>query len=210
MHLLAPEVPCRTWFGWGLAGCGCGVFHSAPRRPRCWIFGDTLYGRHRSVVGNEPRMVHNSLGISTCDANGHWHMQYVLKRDRNGRPLSYFSPRNSQDWYWAMDGFTAHGDLFVTLLCIRKSNSSEPNGLGFKTCGSDLAHVAHLVANPQEWTISIKTLDQTTSTLIRPLRPSCSVNMHIYSLSTSTGHARCSSHAYHLTGLICQSLSCNI
>jgi len=35
-----------------------------------WIFGDTLYGEQRVVHGTEPRMVHNSLGISTCDANG--------------------------------------------------------------------------------------------------------------------------------------------
>src|ERR1035441_10972824 len=32
-----------------------------------WIFGDTLYGDKRVVVGNEPRMVRNSIGISRCD-----------------------------------------------------------------------------------------------------------------------------------------------
>jgi len=32
-----------------------------------WIFGDTLYGDKRIVVGNEPRMVRNSIGISRCN-----------------------------------------------------------------------------------------------------------------------------------------------
>ena len=32
-----------------------------------WIFGDTLYGDRRVVEGNEPRMVRNSIGVSTCD-----------------------------------------------------------------------------------------------------------------------------------------------
>src|ERR1700685_3811109 len=31
-----------------------------------WIFGDTLYGDHRVVTGNDPRMVRNTIGISRC------------------------------------------------------------------------------------------------------------------------------------------------
>jgi hypothetical protein len=123
-----------------------------------WIFGDTLYGRQRSIVGNEPRMVHNSLGISTCNAKGEWHLKYVLRHDHAGHPISYFTPTDSDHWYWAMDGFTAHGDLFVTLLCVRRSAASAQNALGFETCGSDLACVSHLVADPHKWSVSISTL----------------------------------------------------
>ena len=32
-----------------------------------WIFGDTLIGKERVVNGDTPRMVRNSIGVSTCD-----------------------------------------------------------------------------------------------------------------------------------------------
>ncbi|WP_263366491.1 DUF4185 domain-containing protein [Edaphobacter bradus] len=123
-----------------------------------WIFGDTLYGTDRSVTGHDPRQVHNSLGISTCDAKGNWHLNYVVKHDRAGHAESYFSPVDPQHWYWAMDGFMAHGDLWVTLLCIRHAATPSPWAMDFETCGSDLAQVSHLDRDPQDWEVSIHPL----------------------------------------------------
>src|SRR5579863_1127822 len=48
-----------------------------------WIFGDTLYGEKRLVTGEVPQMVHNSFGISRCEA-GRWKIDYAIKRDANG------------------------------------------------------------------------------------------------------------------------------
>src|ERR1035437_10094686 len=48
------------------------------------ILGDPLYGPPREVAGQAPRQVHNSLGISTCDASGNWHLKYVIKHDASG------------------------------------------------------------------------------------------------------------------------------
>lgn len=45
-----------------------------------WIFGDTLYGTGRVVEGNEPRMVRNSIGVSTCDDRSGWKIDYVIRR----------------------------------------------------------------------------------------------------------------------------------
>jgi hypothetical protein len=122
-----------------------------------WIFGDTLYGSERSVVGQTPRMVHNSLGISTCK-NGRWRLRYILKHDAFGNALSYFSPRDSTHWYWPMDGFYANGDLWVTLLCIRHPSSRVPTAMDFETCGSDLAQVTHLDRDPQRWKVTVRPL----------------------------------------------------
>ncbi|HEY4010622.1 MAG TPA: DUF4185 domain-containing protein [Acidobacteriaceae bacterium] len=122
-----------------------------------WIFGDTLYGPERRVVGQTPRMVHNSLGISTC-RDGQWHLQYVLKHDASGNALSYFSPADPTHWYWAMSGFYANGDLWVTLLCIRHPSKPAPAGFDFETCGSDLAQIAHLERDPQQWQVTIHPL----------------------------------------------------
>lgn len=122
-----------------------------------WIFGDTLYGPKRRVVGQTPQMVHNSLGISICK-DGQWQLQYVVKHDASGNALSYFSSADPTHWYWAMDGFYAEGDLWVTLLCIRTASKHAPGGFDFETCGSDLAQVNNLERDPQQWKITIHKL----------------------------------------------------
>ncbi|HZL25055.1 MAG TPA: DUF4185 domain-containing protein [Acidobacteriaceae bacterium] len=123
-----------------------------------WIFGDTLYGKERVVAGHDPQQVHNSLGISTCDDAGKWHLQYVIKHDKASRAESYFSPADPQHWYWALDGFKANGDLWVTLLCIRHAAKPSPWAMDFETCGSDLARVSHLDRDPQDWDVKISPL----------------------------------------------------
>jgi hypothetical protein len=82
----------------------------------------------------------------------------VIKHDAQGHAESYFSPADPNHWYWALDGFTANGDLWVTLLCIRHAAKATPWAMDFETCGSDLAQISHLERNPQDWQVSIHPL----------------------------------------------------
>jgi Domain of unknown function (DUF4185) len=119
-----------------------------------WIFGDTLYGQKRAVSGNEPQMVHNSLGISTCK-NGKWNLQYSIKRDAKGNFDSFFKPqRDDGTYYWALDGVEYNHELWITLLCVRNKPNSDAFALGFEVCGTDLAHVTGIQKDPQHWNIS--------------------------------------------------------
>jgi hypothetical protein len=118
-----------------------------------WIFGDTLYGKKRVVNGNAPQMVHNSLGISTCDGRGNFHLKYVIRRGPHGHAESFFSPQNPSHWYWALDGFVVKGDLWVTQLCVEHAKQATPWAMDFATCGSDLARLSHLDRDPQRWTV---------------------------------------------------------
>ena len=161
---LAHAAPCTPSFpleqnkplGWQ----GADAAYSIPLKDGrdVWIFGDTLYGKDRAVTNNIPRQVHNSLGISTCDTKGNWHLRYVVKHDNSGHAESYFSPANPEHWYWAMDGFTARGDLWVTLLCIRHAPKPTAWTMDFETCGSDLAQITHLDRDPQHWNVTIHPL----------------------------------------------------
>lgn len=159
----AAVVPCKASFppetgkksGWQGADAAYSI--PLPDGRDVWIFGDTLYGTHRVVNGNDPRMVHNSLGISTCN-DGHWKLRYVLRHDAHGQPISFFSPANPNHWYWAMDGFYANGDLWVTLLCIEHSTKPAAPGMDFQTCGSDLAQLSGLSRDPQHWHVTIHPL----------------------------------------------------
>src|SRR5260221_10378822 len=58
-----------------------------------WIFGDTLYGERRTVEGSDPRMVRNSIGVSTCDERGGWTVDYVIRRGYTGKTPGFFSER---------------------------------------------------------------------------------------------------------------------
>lgn len=119
-----------------------------------WIFGDTLYGPERLVKGNDPRMTHSSIGISTCDANGQWHLKYYFKHDEKGNPASFFVPEDPNHWYWAMDGFVDKGNLWITLLCIKPASHPQPWAMNFETCGTDLARIVNPGQDPEHWKIS--------------------------------------------------------
>jgi Domain of unknown function (DUF4185) len=123
-----------------------------------WIFGDTLYGDKRLVTGEEPRMVHNTIGISTCK-DDKWKIDYTIKKDANGNPDSFFKPqRNNGTYYWALDGVEHEvehkQELWITLVCVRNVPNSNAFALGFEICGTDLAHVTNLENDPQNWKVA--------------------------------------------------------
>ena len=119
-----------------------------------WIFGDTLYGDKREVNGNVPRMVHNTIGISTCK-DGKWKIEYAIKRSAKGEFDSFFKPqRNDGTYYWALDGVEHNHELWITLLCVRNKPNSDAFALGFEVCGTDLANITGLNKHPQDWRIS--------------------------------------------------------
>jgi hypothetical protein len=124
-----------------------------PGRRDLWIFGDTLYGEKRVVHGTDPLMVRNSIGISTCDAAGNWHLDYVIRKDAQGHPQDFFKARLPNTWYWPMDGFMAGHTLWVTLLCLRNVPNPEKAAMGFATCGTDLARIDAPGPDPQQWKI---------------------------------------------------------
>ena len=117
-----------------------------------WIFGDTLYGDKRVVNGKDPRIVRNSIGISSC-TNGKWNLEYVIRHNGEGAWQDFFQAQHKDTWYWALDGFVHGDDLWVTLLCIRKASSPKPDAFDFETCGADLAKVSGLNGDPQKWKV---------------------------------------------------------
>ncbi|MGB6744987.1 MAG: DUF4185 domain-containing protein, partial [Terracidiphilus sp.] len=145
------ELPHEQPLGW--LGADAAYSIPLPDGRDVWIFGDTLYGQQRVVHGNDPQMVRNSIGISTCDADGRWNLTYAIRKDAEGHPHDFFQARLPNTWYWAMDGFVAGRDLWVTLLCLRSTPGGTLQGMGFETCGADLARISAPGADPQQWKI---------------------------------------------------------
>ena len=150
-----PSFPFRD--GW----LGADAAYSIPLSDgrSVWIFGDTLYGDRRVVNGNDPHMVRNNTGISRCNERGEWQIQYVIRRGGDGGSQDFFQaqvlhPHARHTWYWALDGFVHEKDLWVTLLCVRNARVKRPDGFDFETCGTDLAKVSALDADPQKWKVA--------------------------------------------------------
>ena len=76
-----PKFNCEPSFPLAQGWQGADAAYSIPLDDRrdLWIFGDTLYGDERKVVGDAPRMVRNTVGISTCK-DGHWKVDYTIRR----------------------------------------------------------------------------------------------------------------------------------
>ena len=138
-----PHFNCVPSFPFQQKWQGADAAYSIPLQDGrvAWIFGDTLYGDERLVTGEEPRMVHNTIGISTCK-DGKWKIDYTIKKDAKGNPDSFFKPQqNNGTYYWALDGVEHNHELWITLVCVRNVPNSNAFALGFEICGTDLAHV---------------------------------------------------------------------
>jgi hypothetical protein len=145
----AAEAPgCIPTFPFAQGWWGADAAYSIPFPDgrTVWIFGDTLYGKDRFVEGNNPRMVRNSIGVSTCDAAGKWKLDYIIRKDAAGQPQDFFQARDKTYWDWALDGFFYRDNLWVTLICVRDKPVEG-------TCGADLAKVSRLRVPPQLWKV---------------------------------------------------------
>jgi hypothetical protein len=151
----APRFNCEPSFPLAQGWLGSDIAYSIPLEGGrdLWIFGDTLYGPERKVVDDDPRIVRNTVGISTCK-DGKWNIDYTIRRDPTGKELDFFQSQHKDTWYWPLDGVLRNGDLWITLLCVRSSPRATPTDLGFEVCGTDLAHIAGLSQYPQDWKVS--------------------------------------------------------
>jgi len=145
-------VPAQGW-----QGADAAYSIPLPSGKVVWIFGDTLYGEQRvAEAGKDPRMVRNSIGISTCDKS-EWKLDYVIRHNAEGKQLDFFPSADPKHWYWALDGVYYNKELWVTLLCVRNTDKSVFE-LGFEVCGADLARVSGLDRDPQQWKVTISKL----------------------------------------------------
>lgn len=150
-----PKFSCEPSFPLAQGWLGSDIAYSTPLPGGrdLWVFGDTLYGAERKVVDDDPRMVRNSVAISTCK-DGKWNIEYTIRRDANRKEIDFFQSQHKDTWYWPLDGVLRNDDLWITLLCVRNSPKATPADLGFALCGTDLAHVSGLDRDPSDWKVS--------------------------------------------------------
>lgn len=169
-----PEFPDHD--GW----YGADAAYSVPLsidggRVSLWLFGDSFVQRPYTPIGRSYPFVHNTVGISHCEAGGAWKLETFWHRDEGGTPRAFFEPDPDADWvrqavaraagktdvlpyYWLFDGFIAHDVLFIGLLRVDHSEPRGPFNLPFRLAGMDLARIENYRDAPPNWRIRISTL----------------------------------------------------
>ena len=141
-----------------------------------WLFGDSFVERRNQPGRRAYPYVHNSIGISRCEANGHWSIDIFWRSQEEANASAFFQPNPESAWvaeilertgqapyYWPMDGFVLDGKLFIGLLRVAHSEPRGPFSLPFRLVGTDLARIDNPNASPMDWQIRILTMSEDES-----------------------------------------------
>jgi hypothetical protein len=115
------------------------------------FFGNFM--RPNYVTGKNPR-----TGKADWPNQSYNIQAYALAPGFNGVYGDPFPALLPHTWYWALDGFVAGRDLWVTLLCVRHDPTAKSAAMDFATCGTDLAHIPDPGPDPQKWKMQITPL----------------------------------------------------
>lgn len=139
-------------------------------RVSLWLFGDSFVERPERPGQRAYPFVHNTIGLSRCDAKGNWTLDTFWRRDRSGTPRAFFVPDAEADWvrsakqeadplayYWPFGGFIVHDTLFVGLLRVVHSLPRGLFNLPFRLAGMDLARIENFRDDPMDWRIQLST-----------------------------------------------------
>ena len=149
-----------------------------------WVFGDTFVGSATQTSRVNATMVHNSIGISTCDhTTGAWSINYTWNGVGTAAPSGFFNPpAGANYWFWPIDGFVANGNSYVTLWRVQ---STPGVGLGFSLAGITLAEIAGAI--PESATVTYQNLSD--STTISPGTSAVVNGDQVYLYSSAPGTA---------------------
>ena len=142
-------------------------------RVSLWLFGDSFVDRPEHIGKRSYPFIHNSIGLSLCEAGGRWRLDTFWQHDETGEPRAFFIPDDQAEWvrrateetgrapyYWPFDGFVANDALFVGLLRVVPSAPRGRFNLPFRLIGMDLARIENFRDPPSAWQIRISTLSR--------------------------------------------------
>jgi hypothetical protein len=122
-----------------------------------WLFGDTFVGSAGQRDRVSSHFVHNSIGISECDADGTFRIRYHWGRGADGEPRAFLE-RDEGGWWWLQGGFVHDGRLFLALLGVEEATAHGPLTLPFRVTGTALAEIREPRGDPLGWKPRIRPL----------------------------------------------------
>jgi hypothetical protein len=156
-----PEFPYQG--GW--LGGDAAYSVALDDRETVWLFGDSFVASSEQPDRSGSAFIHNSVGVSRCDRNGDWRIEYTWGRDDEGKPTAFLQREQAGSWWWLFDGFVHAGRLYLGLLEVEET---EPDGvlqMPFGFTGVKLGRIANPAAPPTEWRVDVIALTS------QPTRP---------------------------------------
>jgi len=190
--------------GWYGADAAFSVpLSTGPERRTLWLFGDTFVERDPEPGRRSYPFIHNSIGLSVCDAQTGFELATYWRGQNGANPKAFFSPDPDAVWvrraklsvdkpayYWPFDGFVFEGALYVGLLRVLPDEPKGPLRLPFRLAGMDLAQIENPADPPATWRITTQPLSDDL-TLI-PAAAFVLDNGYVYAFAfrqDSTGHS---------------------
>ncbi len=143
-----PEFPYQDgWFGGDSA-------YSVPLSDHqsLWLFGDSFVGTAKAKDRTHAKMVTQTIGISTCDAQNYWSIRYYWGRQGQKDPAPVFVSGTKEYKYWVLDGFTYGGKAYVALSMV-KDRPEVAGPFNWEYIGTRLARISNVERPPAQWKI---------------------------------------------------------
>jgi uncharacterized protein DUF4185 len=144
----APEMDAlfQRTNGW-IGGDGAYSVALTPEKT-LWLFSDTWVGEVRGGGRTNVSMVNNTLALQEGQgANAK--LQFIIRRDANGKPVAFVTPEDKHGWFWLQAGACVDQHLFLFLTQIESTGASDV--FGFRQMGQSLGIVTNPLAPPLEW-----------------------------------------------------------
>ena len=141
----APDLDARFASTQGWLGAD-GIYSVALSNQRtAWIFSDTWTGVIKDNRRENPRMINNSVGITSGTAPA----RFFYPADAGGKAASLFTPPDGRGWFWPVASVLDSGVLRVFAWRIEKSAGD--GAFGFKAFGTALAEIDNPADEPTSW-----------------------------------------------------------
>lgn len=101
-----------------------------------WLFGDTFVGEPDAPDRRGSTLIHNSIGLSTCDDEGRFAIVYIWGDDSG--PGSFRPNDIEGHYFWLFDGFVFEGGLYLGLLEVSNETPRGPLAFPFRFHGMHL------------------------------------------------------------------------
>lgn len=115
-----------------------------------WLFGDTFVGRTGAARSAGDAMPRNSIAIADCLAADSCRITHAWTDHRSGPPTAFFDT-GTTEFYWPLDGFVAHGTLYIFL--EKMHMTTDGGAFNFDYSGVVLASVKNFFDPPSVWKI---------------------------------------------------------
>jgi hypothetical protein len=122
-----------------------------------WLFSDTWVGSIRHGKRINATIVNNSIALQ--DGQGaNASLTFIIRHDVNGKPTSFLSPEDHRGWFWLQSGVCIDKRLFIFLMQVEKTGTTNKGVFGFHQIGEWLGIVTNPFDPPLAWHVEQRRL----------------------------------------------------